>query len=90
MHHDMCRDGASGMWGDGESHCSQAELQFGLLPHKECPQDQPITNGGEEGVFTKSRWCRRPNVHMPVYDPIFISSCILKPKPPAGFITVHT
>lgn len=29
------------------------------LPHKECPQDQPITNGGEEGVFTKSRWCRR-------------------------------
>lgn len=29
------------------------------LPHKEHPQDQPITNGREEGVFSKSRLYRR-------------------------------
>lgn len=29
------------------------------LPHKEHPQDQPITNGGEEGDFSKSRLYRR-------------------------------
>lgn len=30
------------------------------------------------------------NMRMPVYDPILISYCILKPKSPKGFITVHT
>lgn len=55
------------------------------LPHKEHPQDQPITNGGEEGVFSKSRLYRRvcdgPTCTS-VYDQILISYCILKPKPP--------
>lgn len=52
--------GASGMWGDAKSHTTlRLYCSLAPLPHKEHPQDEPITSGGEEGVFSKSRLYRR-------------------------------